>query len=768
MATRFYALNEATPYTPPSWRGSWDLDGTVTRAMDPHKFGSTSTTATRAEAVSTTPYKVGVLRLVSRRLAAQTINGTVDVVLGVSESNADADFYFRLHIYVVDASDGSVVGTLLNGYAESAGGGATEWTTTNTGRALQAAQAVSAVAVPGGGDYRIVAEIGVADYNSHTTSRTATIRYGARPITVGPAHSDLTAGSTSTSTLAGFLEFSGTVALASDVVPHLTPEDAFVIGPTLPDADTLTVDDAGYTYTVWGKFAGDAAVPVLGVFGFGDLTTYQPDVSLYAGVTAPLSIVSVGATNRPIQFATAAGTDYYLRFVPNSGNPTPAVLTVNAQAAPSLSLTGGIVVPDDTFPLAAILSSSSDYAVLGFRPFPPGEGGDVLPSGVMAMENIIDTTVDVYDANFALVAQIAITLQTSAGSVRANWTLDRFFAVSKTPNPDQVLAITPAGVIETTYTITGVNNIRAIAVSNDESILYYSTDPSGNTAAVNRWDLGAGSGLADLVDLGSGSAVWDILVLSDDTILALFVDFALGGIVRHYAADGTLLHTFDYADGDEAFPSGTPPRLARANDDPDSFWIWRHKVSTPGISAFLNVRIADGVVVTTRLSAEYETGAYQPAETATPLARFGNSFSCPFFVLPASCPTVQTDMPFNITKNGATFAGSLTGPFVTPQVVCTKVWFEWAENIADPPARTPLISLDPDFWPNPAFVLRFPRPRRSTTYWYRAATSICAGVVTTCPISYGEWVPLELPPLDDDEDGVIGPLAFVRWGRRQP
>lgn len=640
MATRFYFLNEVAPYTPAAWQGGWDLDGSVTRAFDPHKFGTTSTTATRAETSATAPFRVGVLRLVGRRLAPQTISGTVDMVTGLSESNVAADFYTSLHLYIVNSTLGTVHGTLLNQYTESSAGGAAEWPTTNTGRGLQSAQAISNVTIPNDGNaYRPVAEIGYSSENVDITSRTGSIRYGARPNTVGPALSDLTVGSTSTSTLAGFIEFSGTILLASDVVQHLTPEDAFIIGPVFPYSDSFNVHDSGYTHTIWGVYTGEVGIKVLGTFGFGDLTTYRPRSQVYVGLSDTLSTAFIDNVNRALQIPVDPGVDFYTRYTPNSGNPTPAVLLFNAQHAPDLAVEGGeLVVPDDLFLRAAILSLSPDYAVRRFEIFSPGEAGDILPSGVMAMENIVDVTVDIYNADFSLLVKLAINSSTSAGSIRANPTLNKFFAYSRAPNPDQIVSILPSGVIDATYTLLGINNtVRAIAVGNDEITLYYSSS-TGDTAAVHRWDLFNSSALPDLVNLGTSTSIWDIHVLLDGTILVLFVNFSLGGIIRHYQTDGTLLHTYDYADNAEEFPFGTPPRIARANDDPASFWYWRHPTSPLGISKFLNIRISDGAVLRTHLSVEYELGAYTPAETATPISRFGNSFSCPFWVLPGGEP----------------------------------------------------------------------------------------------------------------------------------
>ena len=58
--------------------------------------------------------------------------------------------------------------------------------------------------------------------------------------------------------------------------------------------------------------------------------------------------------------------------------------------------------------------------------------------------------------------------------------------------------------------------------------------------------------------------------------------------------------------------------------------------------AFLKIRVSDGTVLTTRLHAEFEVGAYQAAVSASPVARFGASFSCPFWIVPTAITTTTT------------------------------------------------------------------------------------------------------------------------------
>lgn len=233
--TKFYLLQAGTLVPNmgnTSWpAGGWHRTGNFTVMIDGAKFGSGARAATRNETSATTPYDLGVIRGVSRKLLPQTISGTVDLVLGVSESSTGADFYSRLHLYVYNATDDAVLGTLVSA-AESAAGDV-EWTTTNTGTAFTAPVALSALAIPDDGkEYYLVAELGPRAYNSSTGSVTASMRFGAVDGALAPL-ADLTVGSTSTSTLAGFLQFSNGIT-----VEAATAGSDFVAGTMMiPGAD---------------------------------------------------------------------------------------------------------------------------------------------------------------------------------------------------------------------------------------------------------------------------------------------------------------------------------------------------------------------------------------------------------------------------------------------------------------------------------------------------------------------------------------------------
>lgn len=339
------------------------------------------------------------------------------------------------------------------------------------------------------------------------------------------------------------------------------------------------------------------------------------------------------------------------------------------------------------------------------------------------------------------------------------------------------------------------HGLSHIGVSADESTLYMTAGfPSGflanrgvgvstksgmADAPIARWDLVNDVALSDLNTLASGYMNSGLKLLSDGNILVQEdkSEMVVGTDdfhVKIYTPAGAVTNTFTYtssADRQTIAQLAYAPRYSTS-----SFYIWfqgnRQAAGNGSLTHdIIRVRLSDGTVLNTSAGitgiSTVDLGNAQPAGTEIPSTIFGLQASCPMFVLGTEpCPTVETQIPFNLTTYGATFYGTLTGDWVTPQEICTKVWFEWAETITDPPARTPGIQLDPDAWPNPAYVLDWPRPRRATTYVYRAVTSICSNVETSCPIAYGDWVEFTLPAVGDE--GVIGPLLWVRKPRRIP
>jgi hypothetical protein len=205
MSTRFYLHNDAAPYTPATLRGAWDQTAqAVTKRIDASRLPATTpTNVAAAETNVAAEWDVLLYRGVSGPLAAGTIGtGTVNVMLPVIENNPAADFHFHLHIYITQGDSDTQRGTLLADYREAAG--VNEWGADGAacGRALNAAVALSSLAVTAGD--RLVIEIGYTARNTVTTSYTGTLYYG-----VSPDKAVLVAGGPSTNI--GYVEFSETL-----------------------------------------------------------------------------------------------------------------------------------------------------------------------------------------------------------------------------------------------------------------------------------------------------------------------------------------------------------------------------------------------------------------------------------------------------------------------------------------------------------------------------------------------------------------------------
>jgi hypothetical protein len=207
--TKLYPSAVGVAYTPATIRGAWEkttghaICGMGAKDLSglggPLSIGS-------AETVSSADYDVLLLRCVSAPLAADhNFSGTLNLMMGVQESNAAADMAYYLHIFVTQGDTDNLRGTLLANYADP---DTNEWGTTALGKALSAAATLTAVAALTGD--RIVVEIGYRSRNTVTTSRTGTIWYGG-------SGSDLSSGGAADGGV-GYFDFSDTFTLVDNPV----------------------------------------------------------------------------------------------------------------------------------------------------------------------------------------------------------------------------------------------------------------------------------------------------------------------------------------------------------------------------------------------------------------------------------------------------------------------------------------------------------------------------------------------------------------------
>jgi hypothetical protein len=346
---------------------------------------------------------------------------------------------------------------------------------------------------------------------------------------------------------------------------------------SLPYSISQTVDFGGTTYTVWYKYTAVSGDDVLGVLGFGDLTTYIPTTTVWTETSPGVytQYFGVSGTNLAITFPITVGTTYYFKFTTNGGNPTPANLTGYVDVAPNQTLTSGsLFVNDDNpgFP-AAILSSANgdDYHHLGFvSPFPAGEGGDILLSdGTMLFEDEANSNLKLYDASFNTLATVSFNINNNR--IRACQEQNTFYAGNRT-GPASIQQVLSDGSLGTLHTLP-LNGLQSFAPSNDESIIYNVGQGGavGTTGlAIKQWITATSSMGSDLVAGTANYIIVDMLVLADDTIVALYFKGSAPRdiFVKIYDAGGSTLATYTIATAG----SSTSPRLAFALDNPNSFW----------------------------------------------------------------------------------------------------------------------------------------------------------------------------------------------------
>jgi hypothetical protein len=625
---RFYLLNDGGTYVPPTLAGVWNVAPTVTRLFDPAKFGGVATTNAQAETSATAGTRLCVFRAISRRLAPQTISGTVQICLGLRESSTSADMQPRLHLAVV-RGDGTVLGTLLDGYVEP-----TELPNSAAGISFATPRTLTSVVVPGGEHY-LVAEIGCAAQNTVTTSFSLRINYGAVLDGQGTELADLTPGSDDVFNLAGFVEFSNVIALDADIPANVSPSTAL---PMPPIPFTHLYDARGSDWQsriVWFTYVAVTGDLMLGLWAYGDPITAL--VRVYEEVTDTV-FVNTADVNTPIQIHVTVGKTYYVRVQVFDDAGTRGPFTLDVLRPPQLfAPIGSILINDDSHDRPATILSFETGEVLRFSStvMAHGESGDLLLTGLLLLGDN-GGTVQAYDTSvdpFTLVATLPIDADANAGAIRAQRVLQRFYVVSQ-DNPAVVSVYDAALALVATYTLTGYE-ATSIAASNDGTVLYHTLAFSAGNP-IHRWNTGSGA-MGDLVagDAAAYHRGIDIIVVADDSILVSCVVRSTGEFfVNRYSPAGTLLQTYPIAATSRR--QGMDPRLAQSVGT-DTFAVWIHLLEPWGVSRFMEIRLSDGAIVRSVDAVEFEDGSSQAlasdAAGTTP-TRFGPSFSCPFVILP--------------------------------------------------------------------------------------------------------------------------------------
>src|SRR5262245_50572652 len=410
---------------------------------------------------------------------------------------------------------------------------------------------------------------------------------------------------------------------------------------TLPASVTQNVNDSGTTYTVWYKYTAAASDQVLGLYAYGDATVYQVRTKVWTGSaaapTAYLGYNTVSSLNDALQIPVLAGAVYYFELSSWGGNVTPAVLTVIAESAPA-HVPGvgmiGINAETDGYP-CVFLSATTAAVERIVTPFPNGEYGALLPSGLLCVEDKYADTVSVYHngGTGTLVATVSLGSSSSSqpsivvGSNRSN----RFYLGNSQPSSTtQVHTLTTTGTLSGVLWTLPTTPLQALAVNQASTILYYAA--LAYDSPIYAYDLSGSAPLANLAAGLTGYLVMpDLFVLADGSILAAYVRNATTNpacVVKRYSAAGATLNTYNYN-----FASTTTVRLACAMDDPTSFWLKRHR--TGGQVTYYHIRVSDGIELSSATGAEFDSGVSSYNFPLDGALHYGNAASCPFWILTA-------------------------------------------------------------------------------------------------------------------------------------
>lgn len=458
-------------------------------------------------------------------------------------------------------------------------------------------------------------------------------------VTDTPLESDLLddSGNGNNWSSVGSVSFGTSIAIPTNA----SPVGAIDI-TTLPYGVSQDMYVDGVMFDAWYKHTGTGTY-CLGIWGFGNLTDFFPRVRVYEsdGITQFPAVGAIDIDNVPLQVPFTIGVTLLFRYSPSGTEAAPGTLNVNAELSPGETIPlGSICVPDDNdaggFHLA-ILSAidGDDYHVLNFKEFPCSENADILDNGMILVHDKSDNTLHIRNADYTEFMSLgSFVLASTFGCIRQCRGTQRWWVLYLAASTYRVRFVQDDGTLGTAHDVAALASAQdpdSLAVSNDEATLYYGENTTG-ARTVQSFNLLTDTLIGTFATAPTGDhAAVDILVLSDDSVVVYWArGLTFDIIVTQYSAAGATLTTKNLGSA-FIYPSGIRGRMAYSLDDPNSVWVWTHVDSPAGVSRFQEIELATGNILTEIDQQQYEEGEYNSVQTDTPV-RFGNSFSCPFWV----------------------------------------------------------------------------------------------------------------------------------------
>lgn len=507
--------------------------------------------------------------------------------------------------------------------------------------------------------------------------------------------------------------------------PNLTPQTALPI--TLnPFAGTQNVHDlvTNVAYTVWYKYTETQADSVLdfrfwGIVGGSNLTDYRPITSVYVDNGDIDNLDFIGQTVRNVggQIPIRLNKTYYFQISRNVADVDPAVLNIYfnrvADAGPILGNVFIRTASIDNNQISAGLTGlpggfidATTETIRGFVPFlETGESGDILPvTGRMlffdefgSVNGFVDTSASFplggyygyfHNPDFSVRNVVAVPGHgLGAPHTRTCTGLNRIYILS--PGVGLNLAtlqyVDQEGVLSDPVILSDVGG-NSFAVSNDGTILYVAgVGGSIINSNIKRWDLVNNIYLTDLAPVETDHRVTDILVLADETIVALYFKptTTRSVIIKRYAPDGTVLNTNTLSFA--GTHTSINPRLGYAGDNPISYWFLGHwESATEGNNDVRRYRAVDDTLLVQSITPNSDSVFFDVADE-------------PFPITSDSCPIIELVLT---TPPGGGGGGGGGGGSVP--VVLSGIYTLVPGKVND--------TLWTDFTTNQTLVVRIPRP----------------------------------------------------------
>lgn len=415
---------------------------------------------------------------------------------------------------------------------------------------------------------------------------------------------------------------------------NIDAASATLIG-ALPQTIDQEVAFGGVVYTVWYKIVavlGSLAAQFTAANSNPGGSSYVPEITLYEsdGTTE----IAVPDSLTPIQIGQLVTQTYYIKIAPNVSDiaTSPLRLTVtNNPAAPVVA--SYILINDDGqsgwnvqghLPGVIIDPNTGEVVNIVF-PLAQGDYGDILPSGIIALENFQVDDIVFYDAQFNVITTVDLSSATDFIKIRANNSLEVFAVSVRQSGVTKFKVYDDTGAELSNDDTSLASNPRAIALGNDGVTMYYALQPSGSD--LKSWNLTTNTDNGTLVAGVPTYVISDILVMDNDDLIVLYAISNGTVFARRYNSAGVLQQS--YTIGHSFFPAGAVPRIGYdANGGQNAFWVWYHPTLVRSTAS--KIQISDGSVLETFDIDTYEEGA---AGVDNPTNIFGPSNSCPIIIL---------------------------------------------------------------------------------------------------------------------------------------